>query len=130
MRIVKPIFGPVATIESRIALPNQALCHLRPTATRDIGGLHQRWPALRVGVRWRKNFSPMSERAYVIRSVLERARFDQTIFVFPQTNPEVLRWFDPFNARGDCHGCESKTDPGRVSYRDALSDRRRREEGH
>jgi hypothetical protein len=40
MRIVKPIFGPVATIESRIALPNQALGHLRPTKYRDIGGLH------------------------------------------------------------------------------------------
>ena len=40
MRIVKPIFGSVATIESRIALPDQALGRVRPTAYRDIGGLH------------------------------------------------------------------------------------------
>jgi hypothetical protein len=42
MRIAKPIFGSVATIESRIALPDQALGRLRPTAYRGIGGLHQR----------------------------------------------------------------------------------------
>ena len=48
MRIVKPIFGSVATIESHIALPDQALGRVRPTAYRDIG-LHQRQPSLR---RW------------------------------------------------------------------------------
>jgi hypothetical protein len=40
MRIAKPIFGSVATIESRIALPDQAVSRLRPTGYRDIGGLH------------------------------------------------------------------------------------------
>jgi hypothetical protein len=40
MRIAKPIFGSIATIESRIALLDQALGRLRPTAHRDIGGLH------------------------------------------------------------------------------------------
>jgi hypothetical protein len=39
MRIAKPIFGSVATIESRIALPDQALGRLRPAAYRDVGGL-------------------------------------------------------------------------------------------
>jgi hypothetical protein len=40
MRIAKPIFGSIATIESRVALLDQALGRLRPTAYRDIGGLH------------------------------------------------------------------------------------------
>jgi uncharacterized small protein (DUF1192 family) len=40
MRIAKPIFGSIATIESRIALLYQALGRLKPTAYRDIGGLH------------------------------------------------------------------------------------------
>jgi hypothetical protein len=39
MRIAKPIFGSVATIESRIALPDQAHGRLRPTAYRGIDGL-------------------------------------------------------------------------------------------
>ena len=39
MRLARPIFGSVATIESRIALPDQALGRLRPTAYRNIGGL-------------------------------------------------------------------------------------------
>jgi hypothetical protein len=39
MRIAKPVFGSVATIESHIALPDQALGRLRPTAYRDVGGL-------------------------------------------------------------------------------------------
>jgi hypothetical protein len=42
MRIAKPIFGSVATIESRIALPDQAFGRLRPTAYCNIGGLHER----------------------------------------------------------------------------------------
>ena len=42
MRVVRPIFGSVATIESHIALLDQALGRLRPTAYRDVGGLHQR----------------------------------------------------------------------------------------
>jgi hypothetical protein len=40
MRLARPIFGSVATIESRIALLDQALGRVRPTAYRDIGGLH------------------------------------------------------------------------------------------
>jgi hypothetical protein len=40
MRIAKPIYGSVATIESRIALLDQAVSRVRPTAYRDIGGLH------------------------------------------------------------------------------------------
>ena len=40
MQIAKPIFGSVATIESHIALLDQALGRVRPTAYRDIGGLH------------------------------------------------------------------------------------------
>jgi len=43
MRIAKPIYGSVATIESRIALPDQALGRLTPTAYCEFGGgLHQR----------------------------------------------------------------------------------------
>jgi hypothetical protein len=39
MRIVKPVFGSVATIESHIiALPGQALARVRPAAKR-IGNL-------------------------------------------------------------------------------------------
>ena len=38
MRIAKPIFGSIATIESRIALLDQAVGRLRPTAYRDIDG--------------------------------------------------------------------------------------------
>jgi hypothetical protein len=38
MRIAKPIFGSVATIESRIALRDQALGCVRPTAYRDMAG--------------------------------------------------------------------------------------------
>ena len=40
MRIAKRIYGSIATIESRIALLDQAISRLRPTAYRDIGGLH------------------------------------------------------------------------------------------
>jgi hypothetical protein len=40
MRIAKHIYGSVATIESRIALPDQAISGLRPTAYHDIRGLH------------------------------------------------------------------------------------------
>jgi hypothetical protein len=70
MRIVKPIFGSIATIESRIALLDQALGRLRPTAYRDIGGLHcrkpspRRWPALT------KKLSSMSERELFARPLL------------------------------------------------------------
>ena len=39
MRIAKPIYGSIATIQSRIALLDQALGRLRLTAYRDIGGL-------------------------------------------------------------------------------------------
>jgi hypothetical protein len=34
MRIVKPMDGPVAAIESRVALLEQALCGVGPTAYR------------------------------------------------------------------------------------------------
>jgi hypothetical protein len=40
MRIAKPIFGSIATIEPRIALLDQAVGRLRPTAYRDVGELH------------------------------------------------------------------------------------------
>jgi uncharacterized small protein (DUF1192 family) len=40
MRIAKPIFGSVATIESRIALLDQTISRVRPAAYRNIGGLH------------------------------------------------------------------------------------------
>jgi hypothetical protein len=40
MRIARPIFGSIATIESRIALLDQAVSRVTPTAYRDIGGLH------------------------------------------------------------------------------------------
>jgi hypothetical protein len=40
MRIVKPVFGSVAAIEAHIALSDQALARVRPTAYRDIDGLH------------------------------------------------------------------------------------------
>jgi hypothetical protein len=70
MRIAKPIFGSVATIKSRIALLDQALGRLRPTAHRDIGGLHQRYPSLRRWPALKKKLSSMSERGPFARPLL------------------------------------------------------------
>ena len=52
MRIAKPIFGSVATIESRIALPDQARGRLRPTQSIAIWvGYTNANPSWAVGLR-------------------------------------------------------------------------------
>jgi hypothetical protein len=51
MRIAKPIFGSIATIESRIALLDQAVSRVRPTGFRDIGGYTNASLPCAVGLR-------------------------------------------------------------------------------
>jgi hypothetical protein len=62
MRIAKHIYGSISTIEFRTALLDQAISRVRPSAHRNIGGLHQRPPSLRRWPALTKNLTLMSER--------------------------------------------------------------------
>jgi hypothetical protein len=76
MRIVRPILGSATAIEDHVALPDQALARVTQTAYRDIAGCTNADLPCAVGLRQRKNLSPLSEREPFARPLLERGHGD------------------------------------------------------